>query len=233
MKKESVGTIRPGVCSRSTDVAPAQFPLPRLYPIVDMGTLLARGVELGRFVLELIEGGAEILQLRDKTGSPAEVLERARLISKAVEGTSCLTVMNDRVDLALLAGWNAVHLGHKDLPVEAARRIFGERQFIAGVSTHNEEQVRAAEAGSAEYVAIGPVFGTTTKTDTDPEVGLEGVRRARALTGKPLVAIGGITRANAASVMEAGADSVAVIGGLFDGSGGVVTAVQDFVRRLR
>lgn len=209
------------------------FRLPRLYPIVDVGTLQARDVELERFVLELIEGGAEILQLRDKAGSPAEVLERARLISKLVEGTGCLTVMNDRVDLALLAGWGVVHLGHKDLPVEAARRVFGERPLIAGVSTHNDEQVRAADVWSADYVAIGPVFGTATKTDTEPVVGLEGVRRARALTKKPLVAIGGITRENAADVIEAGADSVAVIGGLFGGGEGVVTVVRDFVRRLR
>jgi thiamine-phosphate pyrophosphorylase len=217
----------------SAGLRPGSFRLPRLYPIVDVGTLQARGVELERFVRELMEGGAEILQLRDKAGSPAEVLERARLISKVVEGTGCLTVMNDRVDLALLAGWGAVHLGHKDLSVEAARRVFEGRRLVAGVSTHNDEQVRAAEAGSADYVAIGPVFGTVTKTDTEPVVGLEGVRRARGLTRKPLVAIGGITRGNAADVIEAGADSVAVIGGLFAGSEGVVTVVRDFVRRLR
>jgi thiamine-phosphate pyrophosphorylase len=184
-------------------------------------------------VRELVEGGASILQLRDKVGSPAEILERARVVSAAVNDTACRPVMNDRVDLAMLAGWSAVHLGHNDLPVEAARQAVGSSELYAGVSTHNDEQVRAAQASSADYVAIGPVFGTLTKLDAEPVVGLEGVRRARALTRKPLVAIGGITRENAASVIAAGADSVAVIGGLWGSGEGVVTVVRDFVRRLR
>ena len=207
--------------------------LPRLYPIVDVGSLAARGMDLQRFVRELLAGGAEILQLRDKDGSPAEVLRRAAEISALVAGTSCLPVMNDRVDLALLVGWRAVHLGHKDLPPDAARRVFGDRELAVGVSTHNEEQVAAADAGSADYVAIGPVFGTTTKPDAEAVVGLAGVRRARALTRKPLVAIGGITRENAAAVVEAGADSVAVIGGLMVAGESVAAVVRDILERLR
>ncbi len=207
--------------------------MPRLYPIVDVDTLLARDVAIEVLARDLVEGGAEILQLRDKNGSPQDVLARAVLLDKALRGTDCLAVMNDRVDLALLAGWSAVHLGHTDLPPEAARRVFGDRPLTVGVSTHNQEQVVAADAGSSDYVAIGPVFGTLTKADAEPAVGLEGVRRARALTRKPLVAIGGITLENAASVIGAGADSVAVIGGLFANGANVVTTVRDFLRRLR
>ena len=206
---------------------------PRLYPIVDMGTLSARGVTLEDLVRGLLNGGAEILQLRDKTGAPQEILARAALLSGLLRGTGSLAVMNDRVDLALLAGWSAVHLGHTDLPPEAARSVFGAEPLIVGVSTHDEAQVAAAEAGTADYVAIGPVFGTSTKADAEPVVGLDGVRRARALTRKPLVAIGGITRENAAAVIDAGADSVAVISGLFAEGESVVTVVQDYLRRLR
>ena len=211
--------------------------LPRLYPIVDVGSLTARGVELERFVRELVEGGAEILQLRDKVGPAAEVLRRAELISGVVEGTGCVPVMNDRVDLALLAGWSAIHLGHKDLPPEAARQVFARRPLrrplTVGVSTHNDEQVLEAEAGTADYVAIGPVFDTVSKLDTEPAVGLAGVRRARALTGKPLVAIGGITRENAPEVIAAGAEAVAVIGALFREGESVRRVLRDFLDRLR
>ena len=207
--------------------------LPRLYPIVDVGSLVARGIQVEAFVRDLVEGGAEILQLRDKQSAPREVLAQAAVLSEVLAGTKCLAVMNDRVDLALLAGWFAVHLGQKDLPPEAARRVFGDRALMVGVSTHNEAQAVTADAGSADYVAIGPVFGTATKANAEPVVGLEGVRRARALTSKPLVAIGGITRVNATAVIEAGADSVAVIGGLLAEGESVVTVVRDFLRLLR
>ncbi len=207
--------------------------LPPVYPIVDIATLTARGMDAVSFTQELVQAGAEILQLRYKNGSPQEILEQAAAISAVLEGTACLPVMNDRVDLALLAGWKAVHLGHKDLPPAAARAVFGEQGLLVGQSTHGEAQVIAGEQGSADYVAIGPVFGTATKADAEPVVGLAGVRRARALTRKPLVAIGGITRENAAAVIEAGADSVAVIGGLFADGESVAAVMEDFLRRLR
>ena len=207
--------------------------LPRLYPIADVATLANRGLELEAFVRELVAGGAEIVQLRDKAGAPQEVLRKAAAISAAVKATGCLPVMNDRVDLALLAGWQAVHLGHTDLPPEAAHAVFAGRALVVGVSTHNDAQVTAADAGPADYLAIGPVFSTATKADAEPPVGLAGVRRARALTHKPLVAIGGITRENAAAVVEAGADSVAVIGALLAEGEPVESVVRDFLRRLR
>jgi len=119
-------------------------------------------------------------------------------------------IMNDRADLCLAAEFDGVHVGQEDLSPESVRRIIGPDRWL-GVSTHNPEQLREADLTSADYLAIGPVFATSSKDKPDPVVGLEGVRRARALTRKPLVAIGGIMRANAASVIEAGADSVAVI----------------------
>ena len=121
--------------------------------------------------------------------------------------------MNDRADLCLAAGFVGVHVGQEDLSPEGARRVIGAARWL-GVSTHNPEQLRQADQTSADYLAIGPVFETASKDRPDPVVGLEGVRRARELTRKPLVAIGGITRANANSVLEAGADAVAVISDL-------------------
>jgi thiamine-phosphate pyrophosphorylase len=185
--------------------------LPRLYAIADRATLDARGIRVGEFAQEMAKAGVRLLQYRDKVGAPNEVLRAAREIAAAFAGTDCLLIMNDRADLARLAGWG-VHVGHEDLSPDDARKIVGPA--LIGVSTHNEAQGLAAEAGEADYVAIGPVFATATKADTEPVVGLEGVRRARALTRKPLVAIGGITRENARSVIDAGADSVAVIGAL-------------------
>jgi len=122
-------------------------------------------------------------------------------------------IMNDRADLCLAAGFDGLHVGQDDLSPEAARMIIGPARWL-GVSTHNAEQLAEADKTSAEYLAIGPVFATSSKANPDPVVGLAGVRRARELTRKPLVAIGGITRANARSVIEAGADSVAVISDL-------------------
>jgi thiamine-phosphate pyrophosphorylase len=122
-------------------------------------------------------------------------------------------IMNDRADLALAAEFDGVHVGQDDLSPESVRMIIGPDRWL-GVSTHNPEQLAEADLTSADYLAIGPVFATSSKEKPDPIVGLEGVRRARELTRKPLVAIGGITRANAVSVIEAGADSVAVISDL-------------------
>ena len=211
----------------------ARFQLPELYPILDVETLERHGIGIRHAACAMVSAGVGILQLRDKRSAPQQVLEHAAALTEAIAGTGCLLVMNDRVDLALLAGWHAVHLGHKDLSPEAARRTSGEHPFLVGVSTHDELQVEAADAGSADYVAIGPVFRTTSKADTEPTVGLQGVRRARQLTGKPLVAIGGITMENAPAVIEAGADSVAVIGALFAAGKSLEATARDFLDRLR
>jgi len=187
--------------------------LPKLYPIADRATLDARGMSVGEFAREMAQAGVGVLQYRDKVGAPNDVLRAAKEMSAEFAGLDCVLIMNDRPDLALLAGWG-VHVGHEDMSPVDVRRIMGERVCVIGVSTHHDAQVMGAELGGADYVAIGPVFATNSKWNAEPVVGLEGVRRARALTRKPLVAIGGITRENARSVIDAGADSVAVISGL-------------------
>jgi len=192
---------------------------PRFYPIVDKASLDARGIRVSCFVGELARAGVKMVQLRDKVSAEQDVLRCSKVMSAAFAGTDTVLIMNDRADLAVLAGWNAVHVGHLDMTPCAVRRVLGDEAHagkgFVGISTHCEEQVMAANAGCADYVAVGPVFTTGTKTDAEPVVGLEGVRRARELTQKPIGAIGGITLENAKSVMEAGADCVAVIGGLF------------------
>jgi thiamine-phosphate pyrophosphorylase len=187
--------------------------LPRLYPIVDAGVLGRLGWAVGDFALELRAGGVTLLQYRDKGGAPQEVLRAAGVISEVFSGGECRLILNDRADLAALAGWGGVHVGQDDLSPEDARRVMGDGRWV-GTSTHTDEQVRLAELSCADYVAVGPVFATGTKLDAEPVIGLEGVRRVRALTRKPVVAIGGITRENARSVVQAGADSVAVISAL-------------------
>jgi thiamine-phosphate pyrophosphorylase len=221
--------------------------MPRLYAIADAGVLAAHGIRLEDFARELRAAGVGLVQYRDKTGSPRDVLRAAAVLGTAFAGSSAKLIMNDRADLAVLAGFDGVHVGQGDLRPEDARRVIGTRDRathpfledekgwasrIVGASTHTEQQVGAADASCADYIAIGPVFATGTKTDTEPVVGLEGVRRARALTGKPLVAIGGITRANARSVIEAGADSVAVISGLFGANESVEQVARDFLQLL-
>jgi thiamine-phosphate pyrophosphorylase len=211
---------------------------PRLYAIADRDTLEARGIRLACFARELARSGVGIVQYRDKHGSPQQILEAARTIEQAYAafapaGMQCVFVMNDRADLAALAGWGGVHVGHTDMPPEAVRAVLGEQARCIGVSTHNDAQVQAADAGTADYIAVGPVFATSTKADAEPVIGLEGVRRARALTRKPIVAIGGITLENARSVLDAGADSVAVISGLLRKGERPGKVAEDFLHVLR
>jgi thiamine-phosphate pyrophosphorylase len=230
--------------------------LPRLYAIVDAGVLAGRRVSLAEFARELRAAGVGWVQYRDKVGSPQEVLRAAAVLREAMCGQKgtiprqaivppdpstgsgravghpLRLVMNDRADLAMLAEFDGVHVGQGDLSPQDARRVVGAGRIV-GVSTHSDEQVGAAELSCADYVAIGPVFETGTKADAEAVVGLDGVRRARALTRKPLVAIGGITRANARSVIDAGADSVAMISGLFAEGETVEEVARDFLARLR
>lgn len=151
-----------------------------------------------------------MIQYRGKTDTSRRMFDVCCAIAERVHHAGGIFIVNDRPDVALLAGADGVHVGQDDLPVELARRVLLEGQRV-GVSTHNREQFVEAEATSADYIAFGPVFPTGSKERPDPVVGLERVREMRALTRKPLVAIGGITLATAPSVIEAGADSVAVI----------------------
>jgi len=187
--------------------------LPRLYGILDAASFSATE-ELLEFAQNLVLGGCSLLQYRNKSGNARVMLEQARGLRRRIPcHDSVRLIMNDRPDLCLAAEFDGVHVGQEDVLPESVRAIIGPNRWL-GVSTHNPEQLREAELTSADYVAIGPVFATSSKANPDTVVGLEGVRRARALTRKTLVAIGGITRANAVSVINAGADSVAVISDL-------------------
>jgi thiamine-phosphate pyrophosphorylase len=185
--------------------------LPRLYAILD-AACFPDAPAMFAAAEQLTAGGATLLQYRNKQGRTREMLDHARDLKRLV-GSHVKLIMNDRADLALAADFDGLHVGQNDLSPGAARRIIGPNLWL-GVSTHNPEQIAEADKTDADYLAIGPVFVTTSKANPDPVVGLDGVRRARELTRKPLVAIGGITRNNARSVIEAGADSVAVISDL-------------------
>jgi thiamine-phosphate pyrophosphorylase len=201
--------------------------LPRLYAIVDASLFPDIG-SLCTFAEELAAGGVTLLQYRNKSGNARQTLEQARGLKRRI-GNSVKLIMNDRADLCVAAGFDGVHLGQDDLSPEGARKVIGDNCWL-GVSTHNPEQVAEADKTSADYVAVGPVFSTASKANPDPVIGLDGVRQARALTRKPLVAIGGITRANCRSVIEAGADSVAVISDLLPEPR---KSVEEFFRILR
>ena len=206
--------------------------LPRLYGIVDPAFLPTTEEVLG-YVEALAAGGCTLLQYRNKSGNARVMLEQARALRQRLRaGGPALHVrliMNDRADLCLAAEFDGVHVGQDDLSPDSVRAIVGPDRWL-GVSTHNPGQLREADSMPADYLAIGPVFTTSSRERPDPVIGLRGVRRARELTRKPLVAIGGITRANAASVIEAGADSVAVISDLL---GEPRKSAEEFFRILR
>jgi thiamine-phosphate pyrophosphorylase len=206
--------------------------LANFYAILDASLLARRGVELADFARALRDAGVRVVQYRDKGAAPQVVLRNAEIIRNVFSGSDCLLVMNDRADLAVLAGWGGVHVGQEDLTPEDARTVVGANRWI-GVSTHTEEQVRLADLSCANYVAVGPVFATGTKLDAEPVVGLAGVRLARTLTKKPIVAIGGITRENARSVIDTGADSAAVISALIVEGEPVEKVAKDFLDVLR
>lgn len=204
----------------------------RLYAILDAGLLAARGVPVVEFARGLRAAGVMTVQYREKDAGAQKILRNTVLIRDVFAGTDCRLILNDRADLAMLAGWDGVHVGQEDLSPEDARRVVGATRWV-GVSTHTEEQVRLADASCADYVAVGPVFATGTKLDAAAVIGLEGLRRARALTTKPIVAIGGITRGNARSVIDTGADSVAVISALIVDGESVEKVARDFLDVLR
>jgi thiamine-phosphate pyrophosphorylase len=203
--------------------------LPRLYAILDAACFPDAA---GMFASadQLAHAGVTLLQYRNKCGKARQMLDDAREL-RARLGASVKLIMNDRADLCLAAQYDGLHVGQDDLLPESARRIIGSGPARwLGVSTHNPEQLAEADKTSADYLAIGPIFTTTSKANPDPVIGLEGIRRGRELTRKPLVAIGGITRANARSVIEAGADAVAVISDLLLDPG---KSAEEFLRILR
>ena len=185
--------------------------IPKIYPITD--TRISGLTHLEQ-VRRLISGGALLIQLRDKWAPAGEYYRAA---SEAVEHAhrhGVRIIINDRADVAHASGADGVHLGQDDLAPTYARDLLGPSAII-GFSTHSLDQAHDAMALPIDYIAIGPIFATATKDDPEPVVGLEGLRAVQALDPDfPLVAIGGITRENAVSVLAAGADSVALISGL-------------------
>jgi thiamine-phosphate pyrophosphorylase len=208
--------------------------LPRLYPILDADALARAGVPLAMAAHALRDAGVRWLQYRDKRASDAEIVERMRELRAIFPAGAAMLLLNDRVHLCAATGADGVHIGQEDMAAKRARRILGPERLL-GVSTHSVKQLRAAlKSGAADYLAIGPVFATGSKDNPDPVVGLEGVKAARTLTRLPLVAIGGITSENGRAVIEAGADSVAVISGLLPEDGkGMAQRVRDFLAFLR
>ena len=226
--------------------------IPSLYCIVD-SAFFPTASGLLDFAAGLVAGGCTLLQYRNKSGNARMMLGHARELRRLFSpgptsqvsqrqrdtgrpglgdvpaSNSIRLIMNDRADLCLAADFDGVHVGQDDLTPESVRKIIGPDRWL-GVSTHNPEQLRDADLTSADYLAIGPVFATFSKDKPDPVVGLEGIRRARELTRKPLVAIGGITRANAASVIDAGADCIAVISDLLREPR---KSAEEFLRILR
>lgn len=164
------------------------------------------------FARELVNAGVTLIQYRNKFGTAREILSHARELKRALP-PQVTFFLNDRADLCLAVGFDGVHVGQDDLTPEAARLVVGDQKLV-GVSTHNAAQLKEADQAPVDYLAIGPIFATRSKENPDPVVGLEGLRAVRKLTSKPLVAIGGITRDNCRSVIDSGADSVAVIADL-------------------
>ncbi len=196
--------------------------LPRLYAILDISCFSgAEGLLLT--AEELVAAGVSLIQYRNKSGEAQIILAQARELRACLRARPPAPhmprphlprlIMNDRSDLCLAVEFDGVHLGQEDLSPDSARKVIGPERWL-GVSTHTPQQVIEADQTSADYIAIGPVFATGSKANPDPVIGLAGVRQARSLTRQPLVAIGGITRDNCRSVIEAGADSVAVISDL-------------------
>jgi thiamine-phosphate pyrophosphorylase len=200
--------------------------LPRVYPILDTESLARHGISMETAAASILEGGAGILQLRHKQHWSRAVFESARTVARLCREAGADLIVNDRADFAMLLD-AGLHLGQDDLSPRDARRLLGTAATI-GVSSHNPAQLSAAGGEPVDYVALGPIFGTASKQNPEPVVGVEELRRSRPLVEKPLVAIGGITPANALEVLRAGADSVAVIAGMLPD---VVTA-QSLRKRM-
>lgn len=204
----------------------AKFAIPKIYPITD--TRLS-GLSHTEQVRRLIDGGARIIQLREKHASPLDWFDDARAAAILCRQNDVVLIVNDRVDIAMAIGADGVHLGQNDLPPDAARRLLGNVPII-GYSTHSVEQVRNALEFDIDYLAFGPIFSTTTKADPDEIVGIELLSEVRKIAGHlPLVAIGGIDLNNAVSVHAAGADSIAVISGLVANGSTITERTRKFI----
>ena len=187
---------------------PVSLQLPRIYPITDCRL---SGLSHREQVARLIDGGATLIQLREKEGAPGDFFNDAIEALRIARSAKAKLIINDRVDIALAINADGVHLGQMDMDAKAARRLLGANAII-GFSTHNLEQVKAALDLPIDYLAFGPIFQTTSKENPDPIAGISQLAAAKRLVGSlPLVAIGGIDSTNLSEVLAAGADSAAVL----------------------
>lgn len=204
--------------------------LPKLYPITDAWL---SGLSHAEQVRRLSMGGATFVQLREKHLAPREFYCEAQEAMRVARSRGVRLIINDRVDIALALHADGVHLGQDDLPPEAARELLGQ-QAIIGFSTHSVEQASVAARLPVDYLAIGPIFETSSKENPDPIVGLDGLRRVREIVGEiPLVAIGGISLENIGEVLKAGADAVAVISLLLAQSPEIETRTREILTTLQ
>lgn len=205
------------------------FELPKLYPITDVRL---SGLSHAEQISRLSQGGARFIQLCEKHLPPSEFYVAAEEALKLARSLKVRLIINDRVDIALAIGADGVHLGQDDMPPEAARELLGERAII-GFSTHTIEQATEAARMPVDYIAIGPIFNTSSKENPDAVVGIDGLRRVREATGRmPLVAIGGISLETASEVLAAGADSIAVISLLLGEPGKIEQRVRELLSSL-
>ena len=207
--------------------------LSRLYAITDRRFARLPHDEI---VAQLLLGGARLIQLRDKEAAVRETLDAARVCIKLTRAVGALLIINDRVDVAMDVDADGVHLGQDDLDVDKARAMIGPNKII-GLSTHSLGQFRSGLATSADYLAVGPIYATSTKENPSPVVGLELLHRVRDLADRPIVAIGGITPERAPAVIAAGADTIAVVSALYptadpahpDAGSGIPSRVRAFL----
>jgi len=204
------------------------FVIPRLYAIIDPAQ--GNGRSPVGMATALLAAGVRLLQLRDKHASSRDLYASARLVTECVHQAGGIFIVNDRADVALAVQADGVHLGQDDLPADSGRTIVGTGKIV-GYSTHNLEQLREADRSTADYIAFGPIFSTASKANPDATVGLAGLAEARRATRKPLVAIGGITLENAREVLDAGADSIAVIRGLV-GATDIRRRAEEFLEKV-
>jgi thiamine-phosphate pyrophosphorylase len=203
------------------------FPLPPLYPIVDEGAANLAGYPLPALAQAMFDGGALLVQIRAKLAPAGRFVEQALAVAAQAHPLGALVVVNDRFDVALAANLRAVHVGQDDVPVAMVRRFLGPEGII-GLSTHTREQIELALYEPIDYLAVGPIFATTTKDPGYDAVGLSLIEYAASKTDLPIVAIGGITLERAPAVLEAGARSVAVIGDLLR-TGDPAARVREFL----
>jgi thiamine-phosphate pyrophosphorylase len=184
--------------------------IPAFYPIIDTQVLAQAGLTPVEMARALARAHVSLVQFRHKGVYTREILAQAEEVGKIVRQSGARYIINDRADIALMLAADGVHVGQDDLPPANVRKLVGEG-MILGFSTHNEQQLRDGDREPVDYLALGPIFGTPSKQNPDPVVGTVELARLRAFTNKPLVAIGGITRANAREVLAAGASSLAII----------------------